>query len=282
MPCSKSKWKLDDTSRTCEDVVEWLCGIQNRLPRTKHPLLSALARQYDIAIVSATAEGAYTTSNAYSYQFASISSAQEDFMARMLESELSIYPDTFLQSCRIKRIILCSNLKSTTKGTTKAVAGVMDSGWFVVDTMILSTSKMQSHNAASSAFHHELFHAIDYRDSADRLLDQQWTALNKRGFRYPGHSSNDPSSEFALVPGFVSKYATVDVWEDKAETYSHLIMDYSKLHARVAKDTILANKVNRIKQLAAAFCPDLNDHFWQTVEAQAQNHCNIKILEARR
>ena len=65
-------------------------------------------------------------------------------------------------------------------------------------------------------------------------------------------------------PGFLNRYATTGVEEDKAEVFAHLIVNRQMLDERVKTDTILADKLRRMKDLLQTFCPQVDERFWDS------------------
>ena len=63
-------------------------------------------------------------------------------------------------------------------------------------------------------------------------------------------------------PGFLNRYATSGVEEDKAEIFAHLMTEYALVGKRAATDDVIFKKMSAMKALLAKFCPDLNEVFW--------------------
>jgi hypothetical protein len=64
-------------------------------------------------------------------------------------------------------------------------------------------------------------------------------------------------------PGVLNHYSTTAVEEDKAEVFANLIVDSKYVANRAKKDRVLSAKVERMKELLVAFCPEMNDKFWE-------------------
>lgn len=116
--------------------------------------------------------------------------------------------------------------------------------------------------------HHEFFHFIDYKDDGEVYDDKVWKKLNRPEFRYGrgGISVQSDSSQGTVtdkIPGFISRYATSGVEEDKAEIFRCMMVNLLELEARAEKDIILSNKIARMKTLLNAFCPEMNEPYWQ-------------------
>jgi len=62
-----------------------------------------------------------------------------------------------------------------------------------------------------------------------------------------------------------------DIREDKAEVYSHLIMNYCILQERAKTDRVLASKIKRMKEMLQKFSPHFNTDFWLRVEERVRS-----------
>jgi hypothetical protein len=58
---------------------------------------------------------------------------------------------------------------------------------------------------------------------------------------------------------------SADVMGWLAEVFSHLMANAAHVEERARTDPVIRAKVLRMKQLLAAFCPDVNEGFWQKV-----------------
>jgi hypothetical protein len=102
--------------------------------------------------------------------------------------------------------------------------------------------------------------------------DPGWAALNPPEFRYGGGGRaalSDPNVAWdrpAPTPGFVSRYSTTGLEEDKAELFAFLVAHPRKLAERAGSDAVLRAKVERMKAQLTAFCPAVDDQFWQRVK----------------
>ncbi len=173
----------------------------------------------------------------------------------LLVSELSIYPLAAIRKSKIGQIVLCSNLHK---------AGIGSAGCTLSkgSTLLLDVSKFEENRRYTrQCVHHEIFHAIDYNDDALELLDPWWDSLNAPGTRY----STEPirENQSCNTPGFMSTYAMQAVHEDKAELFSHLIVNYGKVDSRSRKDSVLKKKVERMKQLLYQFDSEFHEEFWR-------------------
>lgn len=187
----------------------------------------------------------------------------EDFAA-VLADELAIYPRALMERSRLRRIVLASDLafNGQLRGAIPDYAG---------DVLYYDVTR-GSHSLAyrRAAIHHELFHVIDYRDDGEVYRDDEWSALNPPGFCYgPGgiNVQHDAYGFFLIddAPGFLTRYATSGVEEDKAEVFSRMIVVPREVARRAEADPILARKVGRMKALMRSFEPGVDDAFWERV-----------------
>jgi len=204
--------------------------------------------------------------------------------ADLLVSQLSIYPVNVIRKSQISKIVLCSNLRHSHGPFVSGYMDVSSSNTLVLGVEFTGRwhhGRMTIHHELfhpldflrldqlidcqwqheCRAVHHELFHAIDYHDDALHFLDPWWESLNAPGFHYCSGRSHFVKP--CQTPGFLTNYSITAVEEDKAEVFSHLIVEYNKVQLRCQKDPILKRKVERMKQLLQQFCPDFNNDFWQ-------------------
>ena len=130
-------------------------------------------------------------------------------------------------------------------------------------------------------FHHELFHILDLRlgqngsGGVDWLRhgtfkDSIWENLNNKNFSYGnGGAFNRHESMFisiqttdddSVVGGFLNKYSTTAVEEDKAEVYAALIRYPDSLF--FSEDPIIQSKAKELQRRLQNFYPEMDDAFW--------------------
>ena len=107
--------------------------------------------------------------------------------------------------------------------------------------------------------------------------DEQWAALNPPGFKYGGGGKSAQGEQNASiltdkVPGFLTLYATTGVEEDKAVVFANLLVDFAYVEKRARKDQVLRAKAERMRELLAAFCPEMDEAFWKTVRNTKRNN----------
>jgi hypothetical protein len=101
-------------------------------------------------------------------------------------------------------------------------------------------------------------------------IDHAWLALNPDGFRYGrgGRSMRAPSAGAFTrdVPGFVTRYATSALEEDKAELFAFMLTEPAAVASLAESDAVLARKVARMKQLVVELSADAGEGFWLRVD----------------
>ena len=154
-------------------------------------------------------------------------------------SEFAVYPPRFVKATTLRRIVLCSRL--ALRGRPVEAITNLDRSTLYFDVGPSSSSYQRR------TIHHEFFHVVDYSDDRG-YADEEWEELNPPSFSYGsgGWSMRmDPTAwrPDDSIPGFLNKYSTSGVEEDKAEVFSHMIVDYAAVNDRTKTDTVLRHKV---------------------------------------
>jgi hypothetical protein len=200
----------------------------------------------------------------------SATSATAEEIARyrpLLERELSLYPRECFKQSKLRRIVVCRGLSFN----GQARAAVPD---FEHDTLFLdAVAGDYDRRYQRSTIHHDYFHMIDYKDDGSLDSDREWSRLNPGKFQYGkggAKMQDDPNSGSDWdAPGFLTRYATSAVEEDKAEVFAHLMTDYAAVVERSKSDPVIDRKISAIKALLTRFCPSMNESFWQRVRDQS-------------
>ena len=223
--------------------------------------LSSVAQRYDVAFV--TAGNPFPVQGEdYELTGRAPDRAMVKAYAAMLGHEMSLYPANWFRRARIDRIVLCQELALDTQA--RAAVPAWDLNTYYLDVALgAKVPGYQRH-----AFHHDLYHAVDFRDDGLIYEDDAWAALNPPEFTYGSGGVNHRDMEDAWtlrsdLPGFVTRYATTGVEEDKAEVFAHLITNYDALMAICESDPVIAAKVQQLKTQLEAFAPEIDDRFWQ-------------------
>lgn len=174
----------------------------------------------------------------------------------ILAEELARYPKAFFARARLHRVLLCEGLTEA----EKAIPSLPN----YQRTLLFDVNAPPEF--LRRLVHHELFHFADYADDDQVGRDPAWAALSGPDFAYGsgGRFVRDPKSSLpASAPaGFVTRYATSALEEDKAETFSFLMTAPGSLAERARKDGVLASKVEHVKQQLSALAPELDHAFW--------------------
>ena len=109
-----------------------------------------------------------------------------------------------------------------------------------------------------------------YADDDQLSHDPVWLGLNDRYFVYGsgGRFSRAPGvGRFsAELPGFVSRYATSALEEDKAETFAMRMTAPRKFATLTAADPILRAKAAALEAQLRKLSPSLDDRFFSAVD----------------
>ncbi len=148
-----------------EKAIDRLLGVyNNRLPATNYIPLKELGEKYALEIVTDAC------SDNEDIEFNRPSATQVKIYTTLLASELAVYPPEFIKQSNVERLVLCTNLRSL----HHKVAGLADMGLFRIDTLFLDLSHAAKNwHFTRRAFHHELFHAIDFSDSMEGYIDTE-------------------------------------------------------------------------------------------------------------
>lgn len=273
---------LKDLSVAAERCFAKMLGVYELQPaETTDPEFLELGKRYGIKFVT---EDELDCSD-FSYQ-----QATDDQYRRakeMIIEELSIYPKEAIEKTRIEQIIFCSNLVVS----NKRAGGTLKVGLHYVDTLFIDLSEFRNELHGRRTLHHELYHAIDFRDTWHGYVDAEWTRIQGPEFRYEFDAAaemhrlmgenpqdvmprefDDPYNRMSALesatPGFITDYARYSAAEDKAEVFCHLMVSYKQVMKRAAEDAILKRKVERMKEMLVEYIPSMDEKFWKETVAK--------------
>jgi len=200
------------------------------------------------------------------------------YLETFLCDELSIYSRRVFKASRLSSIVLCKNLASLGEKS----AGLANLRWQVFTWFLGNQIIIDAHSDYGTynrkVIHHELYHAIDSADDFNGLFDNRWKKLNTPGFVYNEDliQGQEPRQRRTLreTRGFISSYAMQAVHEDKAEVFSHMIVDYKGIEALAKKDPILERKMHRMKELMNSVSSEFDEEFWKERD-KASKHLEI-------
>jgi len=179
--------------------------------------------------------------------------------AEVVARELGRFPAGALGGARFRRVLLCAAL-------AEGGASIPSLPNYQ-QTLLLDVGSPP--DFVRRLLHHELFHFIDFSDDDQVLVDPAWEAHNDRYFVYGvgGRAMREPgSSRLARdLPGFVSRYATAALEEDKAEVFSFLMTAPADVAALAAADPVIRRKVAAIERQVGAALPALDARFFRAV-----------------
>jgi hypothetical protein len=247
-------------------------------PETNDANLREAGKPYGIKFITED------SANYYDLTYDAPTEEQVQTAGHKVGHELSLYTIEAIRKSGIEQITLCTGLRTIKK---KRAAGTLLVGMHDVNTLFIDVSTVKVRPwYVRKTFHHELFHAIDFRDTWSGYADPDWPELQEEKYRYELDNAvefhrmagRDPLNpmprEFqdpyfwlyadeSETPGFVTEYAKYSTQEDKAEIYAYLILFYTKMMERCAADEKLARKVERMKELLFAYSKEYNQSFWQ-------------------
>ena len=183
-----------------------------------------------------------------------------------IATEFLLYPPGVVKQTRLKRIVLCRGLSFA--GQSRAAVPDFEHDTLYYDVVAGAYSRRYQRHA----IHHEFFHIIDYRDDGEVYSDNRWARLNPQKFRYGeggAKMQNDPLSGLPRdIPGFLTKYATSGVEEDKAEIFAYMMTDYPAVAKRAGTDRVIREKMTAMKRLLGIFCSEIDQTFWDEVSGR--------------
>lgn len=185
----------------------------------------------------------------------------------LFEEEINTYPPVFFQEREVRAIALVTRLFAV----DKPVQGLYNPGSRVMLFDILRFSDNKALKRHS--IHHELFHMMVLQTPGYQMEEKSWSDLNPVDFAYGEQTKswrelNPVNTGAPNQPGFVTDYAMTSVEEDKAEVFACLMQDkHRMLITRWAqKDVVMRQKIQAIKNFVAAYCPEMDEGYWNRQE----------------
>jgi hypothetical protein len=169
-----------------------------------------------------------------------------------LVAELTVYPDGFLKSAGLKRIVLTRGLE---RGG-RAWGGLAFSSGPQKGTLYVSLRNVM-HSAVT--IHHEVFHLAQH---TRRVLERErdWRACNPGNFRYYAEGDVDRSAPRVAT---ITDYARTSLVEDQAEVFAWLIADASFVDTHAERDAAIACKAKLVKDFARAVDGAFDESRWK-------------------
>lgn len=232
--------------------------------------LNALGERYGVEVVWQGGPYSYTYDWGGGHARDAAEWEIEEF-APILIDEISLYPTDFFPRIGINRIVLARDLWLTQEGVEQNI-----SGYIFDDALLLSVSytyRVNNRDKQRRYIHHLVWHLVDGLRGT-MWEDPEWVALNPEGFEYgvlTRGGIHDRRTSTGLLsteyPGFVNRYGTGNVPDDKADLFAYLMVVHHWVTARANEDPYLRAKVNAIKARLAEFDPALDEKFWERIDA---------------
>lgn len=193
---------------------------------------------------------------------APIAARDRDRALLTMTRELARYPAEFLARARLHRLVLCAGLR---EGSEPIPSLPNYHGALLIDVDADAPYLRR-------LVHHEVFHFADYADDDQLSHDPSWLALNDRYFVYGsgGRFLREPGAgRFSdEIPGFVSRYATSALEEDKAETFAMRMSAPTEFAALVAKDLVLKAKSVALEVQLRKLSPRMDERFFAAIDGR--------------
>jgi hypothetical protein len=184
-----------------------------------------------------------------------------DMVLYFLRKEFGRYPAEAMRASGVKRIVFCHELKLG--GQRLAGLAVSDNSTIYVESVSFGGDEAHRRRV----LHHEFFHFLDYAIHAERDVadNPAWLAAGAPGATYLGPHAAPRESNWASnpAPGFVSSYARTSATEDRAEVFCGIMTNNLTMRLALQKDQHLAAKVRVLKDELKAFCPQIDEAFWE-------------------
>ncbi len=180
--------------------------------------------------------------------------------ARLWIAEWNLYPEGLMKKAKVKKVVFAEKLRVGEQFRAAVPA-------FDLDSMYYDPAYGAGRGIYQrSVVHHEFFHMMDQRMGI-LYTDPEWAALNSSDFRYGsgGAKMREPGvgNLTKEIPGFLTRYGTAGVEEDKAELFAHLIVSSDFVAERAQNDSVLASKIVLLKKRLSGFHSGFNEEFWK-------------------
>ena len=179
---------------------------------------------------------------------------------RIFREEFGKYPPPFVRATGLKSIVLVQEIKVGDDARGAVPDFPNHAVWH--DPYKGQHDEMYQRHV----IHHEFFHLADHAlQGSVYKTDPYWASLNRPDFRYGGggHTART-SDQFGVTnrePGFVNRYSTSGLEEDRAEIFASMWipMEANLLEQRSRSDAILRGKIHRMRGMFKYFSVDPKD-----------------------
>lgn len=232
-----------------------------------------LEAEYDVQIVVDASKFPKQARNSYRIAASQASLADLKHFLPLFIYEWRLMPASLVRATKLKYIVFGTGFKLPSE--TMRRAAIPD---YFQEAMFYDVRHSHIDPAGRLYFrtivHHEFFHYIDFKDDGLVYEDVEWKKMNPPEFKYGRGGKYMREGNVGLVnsstPGFITPYATSGVEEDKAEVYRCMMLNLWETELRCEDDPLLARKVARMKELVNAFCPDIDEAYWQRLRVMEQ------------
>lgn len=187
-----------------------------------------------------------------------ISAGETETELERFFAALAVLPPDFVRRSGIKKVMICRDLTLN----NQPAGGVVSE-----DCIYLTVG------FSAKTVYHELFHVFDTRRNSSK-----WTKLNNKAFRYQGSDfyqiysqrSNRKSRKRkekakSFLADFASSYAQSFEWEDRAETFAHMLVEKERFFRRTRQSPVLHKKMLYIIDVTTSGRKQLTKKFWAEI-----------------
>lgn len=174
-----------------------------------------------------------------------------------LVNELTIYPDAFLKSSGLKRVVIARGLerRGSTWGGFAYWAGPKKGTLYV---------GLKNLGWAAKTIHHEVFHLTQHTREVESRRDA-WSACNPAGFVYATEGEIDRTRQRVAT---ITAYASTSLVEDQAETFAWAVIDGAFMSQQAQQDEAIACKAKLIRTFVKLVDAGFDDARWAKLGAR--------------
>ncbi len=192
-------------------------------------------------------------------------------LANITYSALSQYPRNFLRNMNFRRVYFAKNLQVIGQ-MRKAMPAPESNALIYAD-----NNDLQCEPGMELRVHHEFYHFLEGKKNGDmHFNDPSWAAMNDSKHQYSSNAAQTYSCAGGFhntghsQPGFVSRYATTAIEEDKAEVFAWMMTKGygSRVQNWTLNDPILKNKVDYLQRFFNTQDNRMNADFFQRSTAE--------------
>ena len=177
--------------------------------------------------------------------------------APALLNELTIYPDAFLKSSGLKRVVIARGLErhGTAWGGFAFWAGPKKGTLYV---------SLRNLARAAVTIHHEVFHLTQHTSAIESRRDS-WSACNPPGFVYAVDGEIDRTRQRVAT---ITGYARTSLVEDQAEMFAWAVSDGAFMAQQSQQDEAIACKAKLIRTFVKLVDSGFDDARWEKLASR--------------